>query len=203
VDSAGDQVIEAANAGIDLVRSSISPTLGDNFENLRLLGSSSLNGTGNSLSNLITGNDAANVLKGAAGADTLRGNGGADDLYAGVDSVRDTFVFAAVTDSGGPSSPAQWDEIFEFNRSFGAGASRSDVIDLQLLDADAAPGDQAFRFVGSTFSAPGGGQPSGQVRIVDTGPHINVEIDIDGNSLADMVFTVRNVSTLSSGDFLL
>src|SRR6185436_6641182 len=48
VDSA-DQVTENANEGNDTVESAISYTLGGNLENLTLVGSSAIDGTGNSL----------------------------------------------------------------------------------------------------------------------------------------------------------
>uniref|UniRef100_UPI0013DFAC91 beta strand repeat-containing protein n=2 Tax=Pseudomonas viridiflava TaxID=33069 RepID=UPI0013DFAC91 len=78
---AGDTVVETlAVDGIDLVRSSVDFELGDNIENLTLTGSSNLDGTGNSLANIITGNDANNILNGLGGADTLIGGKG-DDTY--------------------------------------------------------------------------------------------------------------------------
>ncbi|MBK8189668.1 MAG: calcium-binding protein [Vampirovibrionales bacterium] len=84
VDNAGDVVNEAANAGIDTVQSSISYTLGANVENLTLLGSSNLNGTGNALNNVIIGNAGVNTLDGGAGNDTLDGGAGADRLTGGL-----------------------------------------------------------------------------------------------------------------------
>ena len=78
VNSAGDMVIEHADEGIDRVVSSVSYTLGDNLENLTLGGSAAINGTGNSLDNIIMGNKGANILDGGAGADRLIGGGGAD-----------------------------------------------------------------------------------------------------------------------------
>jgi Ca2+-binding RTX toxin-like protein len=71
VDNAGDTVTENANEGTDLVQSSASFTLSANLENLTLTGSGNVNGTGNSLNNVITGNSGNNVLDGGAGADTL------------------------------------------------------------------------------------------------------------------------------------
>jgi Ca2+-binding RTX toxin-like protein len=67
VDNPGDVVTEAVNAGVDTVQSSIAYTLGANLENLMLTGSVALNGTGNTLNNVLTGNDAANVLDGGLG----------------------------------------------------------------------------------------------------------------------------------------
>ncbi len=80
VDSAGDVVIEAANAGIDTVRSSIGYSLSDNLENLTLIGTAVGNGTGNAFDNVLVGNSAANMLSGGDGNDTL--DGGAVDEYS-------------------------------------------------------------------------------------------------------------------------
>jgi Ca2+-binding RTX toxin-like protein len=83
VDNAGDVVTEAASAGIDLVQSSVTYTLTANVENLTLTGGAAINGTGNTLDNVITGNGAANTLTGGAGNDTLNGAGGADTMIGG------------------------------------------------------------------------------------------------------------------------
>ena len=84
VDNAGDFVIENLNEGSDLVYSTVNYTLAANAENLVLLGSGDLSGTGNALANAIYGNTGANMLDGGAAADFLQGNAG-----------NDTFVFNA------------------------------------------------------------------------------------------------------------
>ena len=56
VDNAGDVVSEAASAGTDTVRSSVTHTLEANVENLVLTGVAAINGTGNALNNSLTGN---------------------------------------------------------------------------------------------------------------------------------------------------
>jgi Ca2+-binding RTX toxin-like protein len=79
----GDTVTEAAGAGTDMVQSSITWTLGSNLENLVLTGTTAINGTGNTLNNVLTGNSANNTLTDTAGNDTLDGGAGADTLAGG------------------------------------------------------------------------------------------------------------------------
>jgi Ca2+-binding RTX toxin-like protein len=86
VDNAKDVVTEAANAGSDLVLSWVSWTLGSNTEQLTLLGSDALAGTGNTLANILFGNAAANLLSGGAGADSLYGGAGNDTLNGGTEA---------------------------------------------------------------------------------------------------------------------
>ena len=90
VNHIGDIVIEAFNAGIDLVNASVSYILPDNVENLTLTGSSNINGTGNSLHNTIRGNSGNNTLNGGDGIDTLIGGLG-NDVYV-VDTTTDTII---------------------------------------------------------------------------------------------------------------
>ena len=81
VDSAGDVVTEALNAGTDLVNAyNINYTLGANVENLNLTGTAT-SGTGNTQNNTINGNNSANYLYGGFGNDTLYGGLGNDFLY--------------------------------------------------------------------------------------------------------------------------
>ena len=85
-----DVVTELANEGIDTVQSAVTLTLGNNVENLTLTGSTTLNGTGNSLDNVLTGNSANNTLTGLAGNDTLDGGTGNDTMVGGAGN--DTYV---------------------------------------------------------------------------------------------------------------
>jgi trimeric autotransporter adhesin len=114
VDVAGDVLVELASEGNDLVVSSLSWTLADNFEFLSLSGSTAINGTGNGAANILTGNIAANTLSGLGGNDTIVGGSGNDTLLggdgddsldggAGTDSMAgglgdDTYVIDAATD---------------------------------------------------------------------------------------------------------
>ena len=91
VDIATDSVIENAAAGTDLVKAAVAYTLGNNLENLTLSGSAAINGTGNTLNNVLTGNSGVNTLTGALGNDTLDGGAGADILIGGTGA--DTYRF--------------------------------------------------------------------------------------------------------------
>ncbi len=86
VDSTNDTTIENANEGTDTVYSSVSYMLAENLEDLNLTGNNAINGTGNSIDNIITGNSANNILKGEAGNDTLNAGEGDDTLDGGLGS---------------------------------------------------------------------------------------------------------------------
>jgi Ca2+-binding RTX toxin-like protein len=96
VDNTGDAIIELANNGTDLVQSSVTYTLAANVENLTLTGSTAINGTGNTLDNLLIGNSANNMLTGGAGNDTLDGGAGNDTMVGGTGN--NTYGVAAAGD---------------------------------------------------------------------------------------------------------
>ncbi|HLF95662.1 MAG TPA: DUF4347 domain-containing protein [Methylococcaceae bacterium] len=84
VDDPRDVVIEGPGEGIDTVVSGIDYRLGLNLENLILVGTGNLRGTGNDLDNRMSGNSGDNLLTGGGGADTLEGGLGDDTLSGGV-----------------------------------------------------------------------------------------------------------------------
>jgi Ca2+-binding RTX toxin-like protein len=92
VDNVGDVVTEtdASLTALDRVFASIDYTLGANVENLILIGSANLNGTGNAVNNRITGNIGNNILDGGMGADTMIGGAG-NDTYV-VDNINDVVI---------------------------------------------------------------------------------------------------------------
>ncbi|MFC5919801.1 calcium-binding protein [Neisseria weixii] len=83
VDDKCDKVVEESDSGDDTVRSWIDYTLPENVENLYLMGSGDLDGTGNELNNTVNGNSGDNSLYGLGGDDCLVGKDGNDRLDGG------------------------------------------------------------------------------------------------------------------------
>ena len=90
VDVTGDIVDETGGSGTDLVRSTISYTLGSGLEHLTLTAAGAINGTGNGNNNRITGGAGANLLDGGTGVDTLAGGAG-NDTYV-IDTTTDVIT---------------------------------------------------------------------------------------------------------------
>ncbi len=89
--SGSDVIIDAS--GLDTITSTTTRSLADYaaIENLSLLGTTAINGTGNALDNIITGNDGNNVLIGGEGLDMLIGGTGDDTfIFDGVDAMTET-----------------------------------------------------------------------------------------------------------------
>jgi len=186
VTEAGDSVVEAANAGRDVVRASVSFTLSSNVEDL-ILTAAGTTGTGNASSNVLRGTTGTDTLDGAGGNDVLIGGEGADLLVGGLG--RDLFTFFAFADS----TPAASDLISDF-------AQGADRMDFRRVDASAAPGDQAFAFVaGGAFT--GGG--TGSIRFEFSGGETLVQVDAGDGGAAEMVVRMIGNITLTAADFLL
>lgn len=96
VNTGDDRTVETINGGHDTVIASCSTTLAVNVEDLRLVEGGNLNGTGNTLDNLIVGNSQDNILDGSVGADTMIGGLGNDSYF--IDDAGDQVIEA--TDEG-------------------------------------------------------------------------------------------------------
>ena len=120
VDNSSDVIIEASGQGTDIVKTTVSASLSANVEHLTLLGSASINATGNDLANKITGNNGANRLVGGGGADTINGGAGNDSLFGGTGkdlltggTGQDFFVFNTAPGA------ANVDRITDFSKAEG------------------------------------------------------------------------------------
>lgn len=209
--------ITDTGAGMDNVQSWCSFRLFDGLEVLNLRGTENLNGFGNDLANLITGTAGKNLLVGGAGADrlfgaagddVLNGGTGADNLMGGDgdDVLRgeqgkdfltggpghDTFVFAALGDTSALAAGA--DTITDFIRG-------RDRIDVSAIDASStnALANDAFTFIGlQNFT-----NSAGEVRFTLGAQDTTVEIDVNGDGVADAVINLLRAINLTAGDFVL
>ncbi|WP_454915925.1 cadherin domain-containing protein [Xanthobacter sediminis] len=194
VDNAKDKVAEKAGEGTDLVKSSVTHTLASNVENLSLTGSKAINGTGNTLANVIAGNGAANTLTGGSGNDILKGGAGNDKLYggSGADTLAggsgaDTFIYKALGDSTAKS----YDTIADFS------AKQKDRIDLSAIDANGIGGtkNDAFVYIGTKgFSG-----TAGELRFTNG----VLQGDVNGDRSADLAVKLTGVSSLAAGNVIL
>lgn len=174
VDQSTDRAIEYAwEEGMDIVNATASFTLGANVEDLTLVGSANINGTGNSGANLLSGSTGANTLRGLGGADTFRSQSGADIVIGGTGA--DVFQYQGVQGS----NPAQRDVIRAGDGATafqGAGAAAGDRFDLSQLDAvSATQGVQDFVF----------GTATGRGRLWAT--TVGTQTYINGNTDTDAV----------------
>ncbi len=98
VDSAGDDVVEGATGGTDLIYATVSYGLAGRYvETLQLVGSANIDATGNSQANTLIGNSGNNTLLGNDGNDVLNGGAGDDVLNGG--NGTDTASYAGATSS--------------------------------------------------------------------------------------------------------
>ena len=211
VDTVADRLSEATTigssidaGGTDTVQSRVKWTLGANFENLTLTGSSALKGTGNALANVLTGNSGANVLNGGAGDDTLNGKSGADTLNggtgadllfggAGKDTLTggdgaDVFRYTATNEGG--------DTLLKFVH----GTDKLQFVSHNFGDLTASQLARG-RFVSNTTGAASG---TGAQFVFNTQSRV---LSYDSNGAmsggATTIATLTGTRTLSANDFLI
>lgn len=180
-----DSIIETS--GIDTISSTVTRSLAGygQIENLTLLGTAAINGTGNSLANTILGNTNANTLKGEGGADTLNGGLGQDKLYGGASN--DIFIFSVAL------TAANRDIIYDFNLG-------NDTIQLEnaiFTKAGAVGALNAAAFALSTATA------AADDRIIYNKTTGQLFYDSDGSGAAAAILfaTLQNKPTVTAADF--
>lgn len=155
---------------------------------------------------ILPGTTGADTIYGQAGKDTLTGGNGADTLYGGADNDTldggagndilngglgrddltggtgaDTFRFYLATESNDPAKP---DRIRDFSSAEG------DKIDLSLIDANTLLGGNNDFVASSSFT-----RVAGQLVVTfDPATGSLVQGDVNGDGVADFVFTVDRVA---------
>src|SRR5262245_52240398 len=188
VDDIGDRITEAGlSTDVDTVDSAISYVLGANLENLFLSEDDHINGTGNTLNNVIEGADGRNILSGLAGNDSINGALGEDVLLGGdgndtltADGEEDTLVGGAGID------------IFKFV---------TDSIDSDCIAGDISilPGGDLID-ISELLTAVTAATVSGFLETKVSGGSTLLRIDVDGgaNKFVDLV-TLQGVTTDLNG----
>jgi len=186
VDDPGDEVIELANEGIDLVRSTLAIDLSAiaNVENATVTSAADVDIKGSDADNVLTGGNGSNEIDGGAGNDTLRGNFGADMLIGGTGA--DTFVWIGINESRLSAS----DLVADFEAGI-------DKLDLRGIDAMASvAGNQDFVLDAN------GDFAQGEIRLVDHGSFLMLEANADLDAAVELAIRFDGIGTLSASDFL-
>jgi Ca2+-binding RTX toxin-like protein len=201
VDSSLDRVIEAAGGGSDAVLSSATYSLSSNIEKLSLLGSGTIDGTGNNNANFLSGNSSANHLNGKDANDTIVGNGGDDSITGGLgrDSMSggsgaDHFMFLRTSETGKTATTR--DIISDFT-------VLADKLDLSAIDAIAGTAlNDAFAYRGTGAFT----HHAGELRFfheLRAGVTVTVvAADTTGDGIADLQIELSHNLTLARGDFI-
>ena len=195
VDSAATRISDTG-AGLDTVLAWTSFVLTEGLEVLRLQGAADLTGTGSALANTLAGNAGDNRLSGGAGNDILYGGDGADILRGGLGADRlkggdgaDTFIFTSLGQTG--TTLASEDTIADFTQG-------DDHINLSAIDAITGNATaDPFSFIGAAAFS----HVAGQLHAVQSGALTLVEMDVNGDGLADAVIRLNALLSLTAGDF--
>jgi len=157
VDNSSDTVTEAASAGTDTVQSTVSLTLAANVENLVLTGSSAIDGTGNTLANVLAGNSGSNTLTagstgswlyGGSGTDTLIGGAGDDVLISGTRPQAGLYAeYFNNTTLSGTAVMTRYENInYRSDGSADVGVVNSDSFSARWTGYLLAPGAGSYQF---------------------------------------------------------
>lgn len=154
---------------------------------------------GGTFNDSIGGDDGDDTLLGNVGNDNLKGNDGDDSIIGGLgkDAMAggtgaDVFVFSGLAHSANTAVNA--DVIADFIQG-------DDLISLVVIDANTnnAVANDAFAFIGAAaFSG-----VAGQLHAVQSLGNTFVEMDVNGDSVADSVIRLNGLFILNAADFVL
>jgi serralysin len=196
LDNAGDVVIEAAGGGTDLVKSSVSWTMGANVDKVALIGSANISAAGNTLNNTMLGNTGNNSLNGGAGNDAIGGGNGNDKLYGGLGNDmltggagKDTFVFHtalnASTNIDKITDFSRADDVMQIDNALFLGLAAGQLASSMFKDVTLGPKDASDRILYNS----------------DTGS-LFFDRDGSGSTYAAVKFaTLSGTPTLTAADF--
>ncbi len=140
---------------------------------------------------VLWGNTGDDTLLGGDGNDSLDGGAGRDIFTGGAGA--DVFYFRNASDMGTTNAAA--DRITDFDWTQG------DKINLWGIDANTTmAGSQAFTLIGTAaFSG-----VAGQLRYVSDGAGgLRIQMDTNGDGVADLILSLSNLTDLQASDFAL
>lgn len=141
----------------------------------------------------LSGDDGNDLLVGNAGVDRLTGGAGIDDLVGG--TKKDVYFFKKIGDSG---TGAAADTIHDFSQA------DADKIHLARIDAQASVGkNNAFTFTGNGGADGFTKGVEGQIHIEFSGGDTVVQLEIDGDGVADSEIFLVGTHNLLATDFVL
>eukprot|EP01030_Chromulinospumella_sphaerica_P034459 gene34459-biopygen15925 len=188
VDNLGDQTIENIGEGSDRVQTALDAwVLGANIEDLLLMGSAGLSGSGNSLANTLYGNPGANTLYGLAGADAIFGYDGNDIIVGGLgdDAM-----------AGGLGA-----DVFVVDHAFAAGLETDTLSDFSTAQGDILDLSGAYGGTLAIVSAFTGA--AGQMTLAYASGPTTVRLDVDGNGVAEYQLKINGDVTGQTAGWLL
>jgi len=152
VDSAGDQVLEAAGGGADAVYASVDYSLATGQEVETLRADASATGlvlTGNEFNNTLAGSVSDDTLQGGIGDDTINGGNGRDTLVGGTGI--DSFIFNTTLGAGNVDTIQDFtvaDDLFKLSRAaFSAGGLAPGALAASRFVVAAAAQDTSDRLI--------------------------------------------------------